>query len=169
MNQKHLLQAYISLISLAIFLFIKVYTHIFIYRRIKYLEDGRDYVSEKEFVSIHMTFSLLHSLLSYYLVYNFISSIGFIIDEFVQQNVMSSTELIFSYEVWSIWGLLFLFLEMSVYLTYYKDVIFSLVTIFNYIGMQINIRDPDNKPRKIPQDQADLDSIFAKIDTVETY
>jgi len=31
----------------------------------------------------------------------------------------------------------FIFVEMSIYLTYYKDVMFSLATLSNFVGMLI--------------------------------
>ena len=48
------------------FLTTLVYVHYFGYRRVKYLDDGRDYVSIKEFFSVHVTFSVLNSWVSYF-------------------------------------------------------------------------------------------------------
>ena len=36
-------------------------------------------------------------------------------------------------------------IEMSIYLAYYKDVIFSLVTVINFTGMIIDLQYPDNE------------------------
>jgi hypothetical protein len=47
-----------------------LYVHIFGYRRVKYLDDGRDCVSVKEFFSVQVTFSVLNSWVSYFLYYN---------------------------------------------------------------------------------------------------
>jgi len=47
-----------------------VYAHFFGYRKVKYLDDGRDFVSTKEFFSIHVTFSALSSWMTYFVVYN---------------------------------------------------------------------------------------------------
>jgi hypothetical protein len=57
-------------IPLLVFAFLKIYVHIFVYTKIKYKDDGRDYVRLIEFLAIHVTFSILHSCLSYYVVYS---------------------------------------------------------------------------------------------------
>ena len=61
---------------------LKTYVHVFAYSKIKYLDDGRDYVTWKEFISIHISFSVLHCCLSYYVIYNYVSSLGYIIDKY---------------------------------------------------------------------------------------
>jgi hypothetical protein len=38
-------------------------------------------------------------------------------------------------EVWGLIAMLVMLIEMSIYLAYYKDVFFSLITLVNYIGM----------------------------------
>jgi hypothetical protein len=35
-------------------------------------------------------------------------------------------------------------IEMCIYLAYYKDVIFSLITLANYVGMLVNMYYPDS-------------------------
>lgn len=52
------------------FFLLKLFVHYFGYKRIKYLDDGRDYVSIKEFLSVHCTFSVINSWTTYFLVYN---------------------------------------------------------------------------------------------------
>lgn len=54
--------------------------HIKTYRKVIYKDDGRDYVSKKEFVSIHVTFSVLHSWITYFCIFNFFRSMGDLID-----------------------------------------------------------------------------------------
>jgi hypothetical protein len=53
-------------VSVIAFILLKFYVHYFGYRRVKYLDDGRDYVSIKEFLSVHATFSVLNSWVSYF-------------------------------------------------------------------------------------------------------
>jgi hypothetical protein len=53
-------------ISVIAFILLKFYVHYFGYRRVKYLDDGRDYVSIKEFFSVHVTFSVINSWVSYF-------------------------------------------------------------------------------------------------------
>lgn len=57
-------------LSVISFFFLKLYVHYFGYKRIKYLDDGRDYVSIKEFFSVHCTFSVINSWTTYFLCYN---------------------------------------------------------------------------------------------------
>jgi hypothetical protein len=52
------------------FIALKFVNHYFGYLKIKYRDDGRDYVSAKEFVSIHATFSVLHAWISYCCYFN---------------------------------------------------------------------------------------------------
>lgn len=47
------------------------------------------------------------------------------------------------YLTWNIFALIIIAIEMCIYLAYYKDVIFSLITLANYVGMLVNIEYPD--------------------------
>jgi hypothetical protein len=51
-----------------------VYIHYFGYKRIIYRDDGRDYVKLKEYISIHVTFSVLHSWITYFVIFNLFAS-----------------------------------------------------------------------------------------------
>lgn len=59
-----------------VFLTLKLYVHFFVYKKIKYKDDGRDFVKIIEFLAIHVTFSVLHATLSYYTAYSFIYAIA---------------------------------------------------------------------------------------------
>lgn len=135
--------AFLSFISFGIFFLLKVYVHFFVYTKIKYLDDGRDFVSWIEFLSIHCSFSVLHCCLSYYVIYNYVTSLAYIIDDYFDGEYKCHRCLVFTYEEWSIIGMLLLFLEMTVYLAYYKDVIFGTFTSLNYIGMYLYQMNPD--------------------------
>lgn len=58
-------------VNFAGFFLLKCYVHYFGYRKVKYLDDGRDYVSFKEFFSIHITFSVINSWMTYFVIYTF--------------------------------------------------------------------------------------------------
>jgi hypothetical protein len=58
-----------TLVILEIFL-LKVVIYLFIYRPIKYKDDGRELVSWFEFLTIHVTFPVLNAWVTYQLVYN---------------------------------------------------------------------------------------------------
>lgn len=117
-----------------------VYVHYFGYRRIKYLDDGRDYVSSKEFLAIHVTFSVLNSWMTYFVIFNFF--------QFVKNwngIIVIDEEL----EYAGIIAMVIMMFETTVYLAYYKDVVFAMVTLLNYIGMYIhNYDDASKHPEK---------------------
>ena len=108
-----------------------MYVHIFAYRKIKYKDDGRDYVSLKEFLAIHMTFSVLHAWCTYFMVFNFFQSLSLILEQETNKHLLE----MLSIEVMVIIALTLMLIEMCIYLAYYKDIIFSLVTLINYVGM----------------------------------
>ena len=62
------------------FVLLKFYVHYFGYRWVKYLDDGRDYVSIKEFFSVHVTFSVLNSWVSYFTFFIILRYTKFLID-----------------------------------------------------------------------------------------
>ena len=103
--------------------------HYFGYRKVKYLDDGRDYVSFMEFLAIHVTFSVLSCWMTYFVTYNLFSLIK-IVDEITDVNLALETV--------SIIAMVIQMFECTVYLAYYKDVIFASVTLLNYIGMYMH-------------------------------
>lgn len=103
--------------------------HYFGYRKVKYLDDGRDYVSFMEFLAIHVTFSVLSCWMTYFVTYNLFSVIK-IVDEITDVNLALETV--------SIIAMVIQMFESTVYLAYYKDVIFASVTLLNYIGMYMH-------------------------------
>jgi hypothetical protein len=106
-----------------------VYVHYFGYRKVKYLDDGRDYVSSMEFLAIHVTFSVLNSWMTYFVIYNFFSVIK-ILDQITDVNLAIETV--------SVIAMVIMIFESTVYLAYYKDIIFAMVTLLNYIGMYLH-------------------------------
>jgi hypothetical protein len=128
-------------INFAAFFFLKVYVHYFGYKRVKYMDDGRDYVSVKEFLSIHAMFSVLNSWMTYFVVFNFFQFIKIWVNiNYFHKNL----------ELIGVVAIIIMGFESTVYLAYYKDVIFSLVTLLNFIGIYLhNFDEPDDQsPRK---------------------
>ena len=118
--------------SLLVFAVLKVYVHVFVYTKIKYEDDGRDYVSFKEYLAIHVTFSILYSCLSYYVAYS--------ISLFVKDFITKHNYFMLDYNTLNVLLMLCFEVEMVIYLTYYKDVIFALITLTNFVGMYINMK-----------------------------
>ncbi len=135
---------------LAVFVFLKIYIHVFVYTNIKYKDDGRDYVRFIEFLAIHVTFSILHSCLSYYVVYSLMDNLEAIfcnvknISGVVYLDIPDCTIMGIKYYTWTIFAMIALATEMCIYLAYYKDVIFALITLANYVGMLVNMYYPDS-------------------------
>ena len=55
---------------------VKIYEYFAIYSRVKYLDDGHDFVSRLEFICLHMTFSFCSAWLSYILVFCIFNSMA---------------------------------------------------------------------------------------------
>lgn len=105
--------------------------HYFGYRRVKYLDDGRDYVSSKEFIAIHVTFSVLNSWMTYFVIFNFFQFVKIWQDDTNNEFWLTSYNL----EYVSVIALIIMMFETTVYLAYYKDIIFATITLINYTGM----------------------------------
>ena len=104
---------------------LKIITHFYGYKMIKYKDDGRDFVSLREFVAIHMTFSILHAWLTYFLIFNFFQSLvwweKFYPVEYEKYMPINK------YDMARI-SFVIMTMEMAVFLARYKDVIFAFVT-----------------------------------------
>ena len=122
------------------FLLLKLFVHYFGYRRIKYLDDGRDFVSFKEFISVHCTFSVLNSWMTYFLCYNLFVYLNGLLKD-TSKNILVLDDYM------AIVAMILMAFESSIYLAYYKDAIFSFVTLLNYIGMYFFNFDPRNKKK----------------------
>ena len=60
----------ISFVSPILFILLKMYTHTFVYRRIKYHDEGNAFVSRAEFFSLHITFSIIEAWISYLVLFS---------------------------------------------------------------------------------------------------
>jgi hypothetical protein len=125
-------------VNLVAFLCLKFYVHFFGYSRVKYLDDGRDYVSSKEFLAIHVTFSVLNSWMTYFVIFNLFSVIRILEGEVILYVNLTI-------ELLGIIAMVVMIFECTVYLAYYKDVVFAMVTLLNYIGMYIHNFEDHNR------------------------
>lgn len=89
-----------------------VFIHYRTYKKVIYKDDGRDYVDKKEFVSIHVFFSVLHSWITYFCIFNFFKSITIIL--FNDGPTINDTVLNLSFEYWGVAALLIMLIEMCV-------------------------------------------------------
>mmetsp|Transcript_10322 Transcript_10322/g.7713 ORF Transcript_10322/g.7713 Transcript_10322/m.7713 type:complete len:128 (+) Transcript_10322:183-566(+) len=121
--------------------------------KIKYRDDGRDFVSVTEFIAIHLTFSVLHSMLTYYVMYSLMYNLEIefcnIDNDISDINIANCKIIGVQYLSWCIIAMWAIFIEMVIYLAYYKDVIFSFITCANYIGMLMYLLNPDDDNVKI--------------------
>ena len=127
------------------FFFLKLYIHYFGYRRIKYLDDGRDYVSIIEFISVHCTFSVINSWTTYFFCYNVFVYLQKI---FKSKDPESNNEFVSDYM--TIIAIILMNFESTIYLSYYKDVVFSFITWLNIVGMYLFNFDQRNE--SVPPD-----------------
>ena len=124
-----------------------------IYRTVKYKDDGRDLVTGWDFVTIHVTFPFINAWVSYQIVY--VATVAFcalcpdagsansVSDWYFCENYQTSDSTLFYYFLTAqISKVLFflIFVEMSIYITYYKDVMYALVTLVDYVGMFVVCR-----------------------------
>lgn len=113
---------------------------------IKYKDDGRDYVSIREFICIHMTFSVLHSWLTYFLIFNIFQSLWVIKTKF--PSWWEKVEFL-DLDTLAVISFVIMFVEMSIYLANFKDVIFATVTLLCYIGMFVYTDNSELNPHLI--------------------
>ena len=55
---------------------VKIFAHLGLYARLKYHDDGHDFVSRLEFLSLHLTISLLAAWLTYICAFSMFNSIS---------------------------------------------------------------------------------------------
>ena len=134
------------------FLILKAVLHFLIYKTTKYKDDGRDLVSGVDFVSIHCTFPAMNAWVTYQTLYVFLMTLSAVCPEKAQ-----SWQKNLSYDWCNKWqGLdenlyyyamlvipskvcfILIFVEMAIFITYYKDVVFAFITFTNFCGMYYN-------------------------------
>jgi hypothetical protein len=127
-----------------------VVLHYLIYSTVKYKDDGRDVVTMIDFLSIHVTFPYISAWVTYQIVYTAsIALCALCPDEgsSISPNDMAFCAKFQTTDVKRFYyyltvetskvAFVLIFVEMSIYLTYYKDIVFSFTTLVNYTGMFI--------------------------------
>lgn len=84
----------------------------------------------KEYISIHVTFSVLHSWITYFVIFNLFNSVYY-----NKNSLMPNFLLTIDVKMWGVIAMVVMLVEMCIYLAYYKDIIFSTITLVNYVGM----------------------------------
>lgn len=135
---------------------LKLVSHYLIYRRIKYKDDGRELVNFADFVTIQMTFPAINCWITYQLLYSVFRAMAelcpidnnipaegmlrnFCPDYWPTDMVVDPAQkqiMMYNWLVpWSIASTFIIFTEVSMYVAYYKDVVFGFVSLVNYAGM----------------------------------
>ena len=83
---------FITLISPILFFILKLYSHYFIYHRIKYHDEGNAYVSRLEFFSLHVTFSVIEAWITYLMFFSLFQVIGDYMDEHNEGDNVEDSE-----------------------------------------------------------------------------
>lgn len=112
-----------------------MYIHFFGYRKVVYKDDGRDYVTFSEYVSINCTFSCLHSWVTYFCIFSFFKS--YFDWEGIENNDYEKLKQL-DIGIIGVFAMALMFIEMTIYLVYRKDVIFGLMTLADFVGMYLN-------------------------------
>lgn len=111
-------------LSPVLFLFLKIYSHFMVYRKVKYHDEGNAFVSRSEFFAIHITFSMIEAWISYLLMWSaFVSVVQYIEHEKESGHVTENGKII---QAFGITAHVLILVELIYNLTYYKDVIFAI-------------------------------------------
>lgn len=113
-------------ISIIAFFLLKVYSYFYVYKRIKYHDDGSWYVSRAEFWWLHCTYSIVHGWISFYFLHAWFA---FLTSHYNNSKINENLG-------W--FALLLLMFENCINISYYKDVIFSLEIWVFYLGIFYN-------------------------------
>lgn len=133
-----------TLVILEIFL-LKIVIYLFIYRPIKYKDDGRELVSWFEFLTIHVTFPVLNAWVTYQLVYNVFIILATTCPFPVQENTFfwctsqdTDDATVYYYDLFLVPSQLtymIIIIEATINLAYYKDVVFGFMVLIEFSGM----------------------------------
>lgn len=147
----------------------------------KYKDDGRDLVTVADFVALHVTFPFINAWVTYQIVY--VASIALCAmcpdqgmpnspnDWYFCQRYVTPDAARFYYILCvepSKAAFLLIFIEMSIYITYYKDVMFSLLTLVNFVGMLI-VSQEQLAQESVFADQASSSSYVAKTHQISNW
>jgi hypothetical protein len=112
-----------------------VYIHLFGYRKVIYKDDGRDLVTMREFICVNFTYSALHQWVTYMTVFTLFKST---VDSLGLTEGSDSDS--GKFDIVSILGVVsmtIMFLETSIYISYKKDILFSLMSLIDFIGIYV--------------------------------
>jgi hypothetical protein len=96
-------------------------------------------VSRAEFLSVHINFSMIHAWVSYLILFSMFVGAREI---YHYQNYVigePSNFIKFSIEGWAVIGLIFMAVEMSIYIAYYKDIMFAFINVTVFIGIYFSL------------------------------
>ena len=150
---------YLLVIPLIGFALLKLQVHYMLYLKVKYKDDGRELVTFADFITIQVCFPALNAWMTYQFFFMMMltasticpsdkadyKNIGF--QEKFCPRLYKDNEILAQDPNWRTtvtynWlypycavAVIFMFMELSIFLAFYKDVIFSLVTLANYWGM----------------------------------
>ena len=142
-------------LPLTCFILVKLIISRLIYSKIKYKDDARENVSFFDFLTIHVTFAMMNAWITYYIfelleltiasscpsnLFTLLQDDSY--PKFCYKDIHAYTDIkqreIYFYNLLVLPSkILFciIFLEMSIYVAYYKDGIFATMTLVNYLGM----------------------------------
>ena len=137
--------------AVLLFILLKGVLHFLIYKTTKYKDDGRDLVNMIDFISIHCTFPAMNAWISYQTLYVLFMTMAAICpNEYTDKegdllkicdSYKSLDKDLYYYVLMvspSKIAFIVIFVEMAVFIAYYKDVVFSLITLVNFCGMYYN-------------------------------
>ena len=122
-------------LACACFLVLKVYSHYCVYVRIKYHDDGHDFVSRAEFLCLHVTYSVFHSWVTYCCFYTAFLAVAVLNDYQSQPDKHKRLFMGAHIENWAVAAMVFMSIEMTIYVAYYKDVVFAGMNVLLSIGV----------------------------------
>ena len=120
---------YMSFLSPLLFILLKFYSQIFVYRSIKYHDEGNAFVSRSEFFALHITFSFMEAWLSYLMLFSIFQAITNYMNEssgFEKDKVTQG---------FGIFAMVLMLWELTYYLAYYKDIIFAFFNCIIFSGI----------------------------------
>lgn len=113
----------ISFVSPILFFLLKLYSHTFVYRRIKYHDEGNAFVSRSEFFTLHITFSIIEAWISYLVLFSVFQVVLEHLETIEQKTLIEGDKIL---QGFGISAMTLIMWELTYNLTYYRDIIFSL-------------------------------------------
>ena len=152
---------YVLFIPLIGFALLKMQVHYMLYLKVKYKDDGRELVTFADFITIQVCFPALNAWMTYQFFFMLFLTVSTICPpdiedsksykfqkrfcpRYYEDNPVLAQDPNWKETVMYNWlypyccaAVIIIFMELSIFLAFYKDVIFSLVTLANYCGMML--------------------------------